>query len=115
MRALIILLTLCVASTAGIAAEIRAGVAAQVKPNAIWFQDKAALARWQRLKHDGDAAALAALEDAALSRREAWRFTEPQRVIVRGHAAKQNSVEVEMTAEGRLQGTRWMVDAAALE
>lgn len=45
------------------ARNIRSGATMQVKAGAIWFTDKAALARWQPLKSAGDAKAFASYQD----------------------------------------------------
>ena len=47
-----------------LAAEFVKGATLEVKPNLIWFQDAGELAQWQSLKKSGDAAALAAYQDA---------------------------------------------------
>ncbi len=76
--ALVALLALGGAALAG---EIRVGAAMQVKPNSIWFEDEALLARWQALKTSGDEKALADFQDKALRAR---------RLAVHQPAARQN-------------------------
>ncbi len=98
-----------------LAGEIRAGAAMQVKPNSIWFQDSGLLARWQALKKSGDEKALAAYQEQALHERDAWQFINRQPVKILKVEPEKNRVEVEMTGPGRLQGTQWVLDAAAVQ
>ena len=86
----------------------------QVKPDSIWFGDRAKLARWQALKKGGDSKALASYQDGLLHAREAWQFARPLTVKIRGFEPKAHLVDVEMQAEGRLQGTTWVLDTSAL-
>ena len=103
-----------VVSADSLAGEIRNGTTAQVKPNSIWFEEAAKLAHWQQLKKSGDAAALKSYEDDVLSHREAWQFLNPLAVKILDHEPGKNRVKVEMKTPGRLVGTTWFLDAAAL-
>lgn len=87
----------------------------QVKANSIWFQDVEEFARWQTLKKGGDPKVLAAYQEEALNRRDAWQFIQPLTVKLLGLAHKTSRVEVEMTTEGRLQGSRWLLDIDAID
>ena len=111
MSCLGMFLALSVASFAG---EIRTGARMQVKPNSIWFEDTDKFTHWQQLKKSGDAAALASYQEEALSHRDAWQFLLPQPVKILRYDRRKNQVNVEMTASGRLQGTKWLLDADAL-
>lgn len=95
-------------------AGIHDGATVAVKPNSIWFQDAAQLTRWQALKRGGDAAALAHYEESLLSRRDAWQFLASLPVKVLGYDRQHHRVHVEMQREGRLQGTKWLIDTDAL-
>ncbi len=97
-----------------VAAEKRIGAWVEVKSNSIWFEDHAKLSEWQRLKSEGDAAALGAYEKQVLGTREAWQFTKPLAVKILSIEATTNQVNVEMTTPGRLEGSVWVLDAAAL-
>jgi hypothetical protein len=97
------------------AADIRKGAIVQVKANALWFEDAGKLARWQRMKKKSDAPTLAKLEQSMLRAREALQLVNPQTVKVLDFDAKTSRVRVEMTGEGRMQGTRWVVDEGAVE
>jgi hypothetical protein len=99
---------------ASVAGPIRNGATMQVKADSLWFQDAARLAHWQALKQTGDAAALASYQDGLLKSRDAWQFLHPLDVRILGHRPKTRRVDVEMTAEGRMQGSRWMLDEGAL-
>jgi len=96
------------------AGEIRPGASMRVKPDSIWFEDRAKLMRWQALKKAGDAKALASYQDGLLQAREAWQFTRPLTVRIRGFEPKAHLVNVEMQTEGRLQGSTWVLDASVL-
>ena len=109
--ALFVLLALC---TTGSAAQIRKGAIMHVKPNAIWFEDEAHLTRWQGLKKSGDAAALQVYEKERLAARGAWQFINRMTVKVLGTKPAQQQVSVEMKTKGRMAGTTWFLDAAAL-
>jgi hypothetical protein len=108
-------LVFVLALTAGsFAADIKTGATMQVKANSIWFQDAAELAQWQQLKKAGDATALATYEDKVLHSRDAWQFINPLNVKILGYDAPKQSVHVEMTSEGRMQGTNWLLDPDAI-
>lgn len=114
MQSYLALLTLLALTSATYAGEIRPGASMQVKPDSIWFEDRARLAHWQALKKAGDSKALASYQDGLLQARQAWQFTRPLTVRIRGYEPKAHLVDVEMQTEGRLQGSRWMLDARAL-
>ncbi len=97
-----------------VAAELRVGAWVEVKANSIWFEDAAKLAEWQRLKQAGDAAALQTYEKQVLGTRDAWQFTKPLAVKILGIETSTHQVSVEMMTEGRLQGSTWVLDAAAI-
>ncbi len=86
----------------------------QVKPNSIWFEEAAKLAQWRKLKKSGNAKALTSYQNKALSEREAWQFIGPLIVKILSYDPSKSRVNVEMTTEGRLQGTRWLLDVDAL-
>jgi hypothetical protein len=46
----------------------------RVKPNSIWFEEAAQLARWQAARKRGNAKAFAAYQAKVLRQREAWQF-----------------------------------------
>ncbi|HTL63969.1 MAG TPA: hypothetical protein VL305_03150 [Pseudolabrys sp.] len=102
-------------ANACLAGEIRKGATMQVKADSIWFQDAEKFARWQSLKKGGDTKALAAYQEEALRQRDAWQFTKPLAVKIRGVTPKANRVDVEMMTEGRLQGSRWLLDIDAID
>ena len=102
-------------ANACLAGEIRKGATMQVKADSIWFQDAEKFARWQALKKRGDAKALAAYQEEALHQRDAWQFTKPLAVKIRDFKPKANRVDVEMRTEGRLQGSRWLLDTDAID
>jgi hypothetical protein len=114
MRGFLAPIVLAALSTASLAAEIRDGTTMQVKANSIWFEDAAKLAHWQQLKHSGKAAKLAAYQKKVMGEREAWQFTKPLDVKILRYERKKNRVKVEMTSAGRMQGTRWFIDASAV-
>lgn len=97
------------------AADIRAGATVQIKANAMWFEDAGKFARWQRMKKRDDAATLARQEQSMLRAREAWQFLNPLAVKVLDYDAKTGRVRVEMLTEGRMKGTKWVVEEAAVE
>lgn len=97
-----------------VAAELRPGAWVEVKANSMWFEDAAKLARWQQLKQAGDASEFAAYEKQVLGTREAWQFTKPLAVKILGVETSTRQVSVEMMSEGRLQGSTWVLDAAAM-
>ena len=114
MRTCLALFIVAALAVAGFAGEIEKGAAMQVKPNSIWFQDAAQLAHWQKLKKSGNAKALASYQERLLSEREAWQFLNPLAVKIVGYQPKQRRVDVEMTSEGRMKGTTWLLDPDAL-
>ena len=113
-RACLALMLLAALATASLAAGIRAGAVMQVKPNSIWFDQAADLAKWQELKKSGDAAALAAFEKDKLGNRDAWQFLNPLTVKVLTYRAQTQQVEVEMKTKGRFEGLHMFLDAGAL-
>lgn len=115
MRTLLALAVLAAMSASVLAADIRKGATMQVKANTLWFEDAGKLARWQRMKKKSDAPTLAKLEQSMLRAREALQLVNPQPVTVLDFDAKTGRVRVEMTGEGRMQGTRWVVDEGAVE
>ena len=86
----------------------------QVKADSIWFQDAAALARWQELKKSGNQKESASYQDKMLSDRDAWQFTKPLAVKVLSYDAGKHQVDVEMTTPGRMLGTKWWLDTSTL-
>jgi hypothetical protein len=111
LRIVSVLLILAVASFAG---EIRKGATMQVKANSIWFQDVAKLSHWQQLKKSGDSKALEAYQEKELSERDAWQFGNQLTVKILGYDGAKNQVNVEMRTPGRMFGTNWFLDAAAI-
>src|SRR6266481_6421687 len=63
----------------------------------------------KQLKNSGDAAALASYQEEAFSHRDAWQFLLPLPVRILRYDRRKNQVNVEMTASGRLQGTKWLL------
>jgi hypothetical protein len=114
MRAFLSLLFLIALSLAAFAAGIQKGASMSVKANSIWFQDQAELVHWQQLKKAGDAAALNAYQEKVLGNRDAWQFINPLNVKILGYDPAKRRVHVEMTTEGRMQGTDWLLDPDAL-
>ncbi len=114
MRTYLALLVLVALGVASFAGEIRKGATMQVKPNSIWFQDAAKFAHWQQLKKSGDSAALASYQDEALAQRDAWQFVNQLSVRILGYEPGKNRVDVEMKTEGRMLGTRWLLEPDAL-
>ncbi len=114
MRAYLTLFALVALGSACLAGEIRVGAAMQVKPYSVWFQDADMFARWQALKNGGDAKAFADFQQEALHQRDAWQFINSQPVKILKVEPAKNRVSVEMTREGRLLGTQWVIDAGAL-
>jgi hypothetical protein len=108
---LLLLLALGIASSG---AEIRKGATMQVKPNSIWFQDAANLARWQQLQKSGNSNALASYQNDALSHRDAWQFTKPLTVKILSYEPGIKQVNVEMKTPGRMLGSKWLLDTDAL-
>lgn len=110
----IVMAGLSVPGTASFAAELRTGAIVHVTPNSIWFQDANQLARWQKLRRKGDAAALEAYEKKVLGSRDAWQFIYEMEVkIIKVERAK-HRVNVEMKTEGRMEGTTWLLDTDAI-
>ena len=98
-----------------VAADIQVGGSFEVKANSIWFEDAPKLARWQMLKTGGNAKALKAYQQKALSERDAWQFINPLRVKILSYERAKHQVKVEMTTPGRLLGSTWFLDDSALE
>ena len=115
IRVFAVVIILVALANACLAGEVRKGATMQVKADSIWFQDAEKFARWQALKKGGDAKALAAYQEEALRQRDAWQFIKPLAVKILGVTPKANRVEVEMTTEGRLQGSRWLLDIDAID
>jgi hypothetical protein len=105
--AVVFLLALVSGSFAG---EIARGATMQVKPNSIWFQNAAQLARWQDLKKSGNTAALAIYQQQLLSDRNAWQFTNQLTVKVLNYDSKKRQVKVEGLTPGRFAGFKWVLD-----
>jgi hypothetical protein len=119
MRALLVGCMLLGSTAVTLAEPIRVGDAVQVRPNSIWFQDAATLAKWQRLRKARraqvlDARALAGFERRVLHARDAWRFVNPLAVKIVGRSETAHRVTVKMTTEGRMKGSVWMLDDSAL-
>jgi hypothetical protein len=102
---------LFISSIAGFAGEIREGATMHVRPNSIWFQDADKFAHWQRLQKRGDSTALASYQDKVLSNRDAWQFINQLAVRVLRYERRKHRVNVEMKTEGRLLGTKWLLDS----
>jgi hypothetical protein len=111
---LITLFFLLALGIASFAAEIRKGATMQVKPNSIWFQDAAKLARWQQLKKSGNSKALASYQNDVLSNRDAWQFTKSLTVKILSYEPEKKQVNVEMKTPGRMLGSKWLLDTDAL-
>lgn len=58
--------------------------------------------------------ALADYEDKVLSNRDAWQFMNQLSVKVLSYDSGKQQVTVELTDPGRLQGTKWFIDASVL-
>ena len=102
-------------ASSSIGGEIEVGGTFEVKANSIWFEDVASLARWQRLRKRGNAKALRSYQDKALSKRDAWQFVNPLTVKIVSYDRGKHQVKVEMTTPGRLLGSTWFLDSAALQ
>lgn len=113
MRAFLALLFL-VASTAPSLSEIRLGAIRVVRPNSIWFSDAAKLTEWQKLRKSSATSAFISYQKSVLSRRDALQFINPRMVKVLGYERRKNQITVELTSEGRLQSSKWFLDAGAL-
>lgn len=96
------------------AQDIRKGLIMQVKPDSIWFQDRAMLTRWQHLKAGGGEA-FKTFQDEKLASRDAWQFTYPLKVRVTRYDAASHQADVEMHTPGRMFGTPWLLDESAFE
>jgi hypothetical protein len=114
MRTFLSLSFLLALGLAAFAGSIEKGAAMQVKANSIWFQNQAELAHWQQLKNKGDSTALAAYQEKVLGNRDAWQFTNQLAVKILSYDMAKHQVHVEMTTEGRMQGTDWLLDPDAL-
>ena len=114
MRAALALFVLAACTVSALAGEIRAGATMQVKPNSIWFEEAAQLAKWQRIQKSRRAASLVAYQKRVLGRREAWQFINPLTVKILGYEPAKRRVHVEMQTEGRLQNSTWFLDVDAL-
>jgi hypothetical protein len=115
MRATLALILVAILSTGCFAADIRKGGIMQVKADSIWFEKAAGLTEWQKRKKSEDAAAFASHQEKLLSSRDAWQFLKPLEVKIRKFSPRTNQVSVEMQTQGRMSGTRWFVDASAIE
>jgi hypothetical protein len=114
MRACLAWLAGVLLATAALAADIKPGATMQVKPNSIWFDEAAQLARWQALKKSGDDKALTAYQDQLLGQRDAWQFIYPLNVEIIALDAKTGRVHVKMLTPGRFVGLDMFVDRDAL-
>jgi hypothetical protein len=113
-RAFLTILVLAALVTGAIAGPIRKGAVMEVKPNSIWFEESAKLARWQELKKGDDAVALTSYQEQMLGGREAWQFLKPLKVKILRYDAAINQINVEMRTAGRMKGTTWWLDASAV-
>lgn len=95
--------------------EIQVGGTFEVKVNSIWFEDVAKLTHWQRLRNHGNAKALRSFEDRVLSKRDGWQFVNPLTVKIISYDRGKHQVKVEMTTPGRILGSTWFLDVAALQ
>ena len=114
MRAALALFVLAACTVSALAGEIRAGATMQVKPNSIWFEEAAQLAKWQRIQKSRRAASLVAYQKRVLGRREAWQFINPLTVRILRYEPAKSRVHVKMKTEGRMAGTDWFLDPNAL-
>ena len=114
MRALLSPSFLLALGLAAFAGSIEKGSTMQVKANSIWFKNQSELTHWQQLKNKGDTTALAAYQEKVLGNRDAWQFINPLTVKILGYDLAKHQVHVEMTTEGRMQGTDWLLDPDAL-
>ncbi len=115
MRVLLALMIVAMLGTASFAADIRKGAVMQVKADSIWFEKAAGLTAWQKRKKSEDAAAIASHQEKLLSSRDAWQFLKSLEVKILKFSPRTNQVGVEMRTPGRMSGTRWFVDASAIE
>lgn len=93
----------------------KSGAIVTVRANSIWFEEAVGLSRWQESKRSMGTEAFAAYEASALGEREAWQFLQPLAVKILGYDAGKLQVHVELQTPGRLKGTTWYLDAAAIE
>ena len=114
MRTYVALLVGVLLTTAAFAAGIKPGATMQVKPNTVWFDQAAQLARWHQLQAGGDAKALAAYQDELLGERDAWQFISQLSVKVLGYDASKHEAHVQMLTKGRFVGVDFYIDADAL-
>lgn len=114
MRVALALTFMLAATATAFAGEIKNGDTRQVKPNSIWFQDRAQLQHWQKLKTAGDTKALDQYQDNLLAGRDAWQFVKPLTVKILRYELRKHRVSVRMTSEGRMKGTTWSIDPDAL-
>jgi hypothetical protein len=114
MKALLTAAALLASSIGCLAGGITPGATMQVRPNSIWFDQAGQLARWQKVKKSGDAAALASYQDKLLGQRDAWQFIYALSVKVLGYDAKNRQIHVRMLTEGRFAGLDFYVAADAL-
>ena len=105
---------LTIAGSAAHSGDLEPGTIVQVKPNAIWFEERAALVQWQKLRASGNQQALQSYEANVLSERRAWQFTVELEVKILGTDPTHRQFNVEMKTPSRLQGTMWYLDADAL-
>jgi hypothetical protein len=117
----IAVVALLLSNTAAVAGDARQTHAiekdaiATVRANSIWFEDAAGLSRWQESKKSMGAEAFEGYQHQLLGNREAWQFTLPLTVKILGSDADHNQTRVELQTPGRLMGTEWHLDAAAIE
>ena len=114
MRTYFALLIGALLTTTALADAIKPGATMQVKPNTVWFDEAAQLARWHHLQASHDAKALAAYQDKMLGQRDAWQFVYQLRVKVLGYDASKHEAHVRMLTEGRFVGLDFYIDADAL-
>jgi len=109
--AFVVLLALGMTCLAGF---IESGATMRVKPNSIWFEEAAQLARSLTARKRGNAKAFAAYQAKVLRQREAWQFIYELPVKILDYEPKKSRVHVEMGSEGRLAGSTWFLDVSAL-
>src|SRR4051812_48995290 len=108
---LLLSLSICIIS---LGKEITSGETAEVEANSIWFWDQANLTHWQELKKGGDGKARKAYEEKTLGTREAFQFLKPLPVKVLTYDAGKQQVNVEMTTQNRMLGSKFWIDAEAV-
>jgi len=111
---LVLLLTLSICA-ALLGKEITTGETMEVKPNSIWFWEQAKLTQWQELKASGDEKARKAYEEKTLGPREAFQFLKPLEVKVLVYEAGKKQVNVEMLTKSRFEGSKFGIDAEAVD